>query len=245
MSASYENTGFSRAVGFEPSAILADLLRLCSAEQESAGLAREIRADIESESLARIFDEKGAVWPEVSPPQSDELTGGEHFVYLDEPNGRVFKATKPGKFGFGAGKELIHEKGRRKKPPRITVGLTDATPTEYLARLAWQNELFGDCIRVIGMSEYPNGLSVLIVQPFIWGERTDQQRIDEWFASGGWQALPHKEGAFYHRCHDLLILDALPRNVLPRPDESIFPFDVVIVRPDEDLKWSLKLSKVT
>lgn len=224
MSPPHENLGFSEREGFEPSSVLADLRRLCPAEPEGAGVAREIRADIESESLARIFDEKGAVWPEVAPPQGDELTGGEHFVYLDAPRGRVFKSTKAGKFGFGAGKELIH-----------------ALPSEYLARLAWQNELFGDAIRVIGMAEHPNGLSVLIAQPFVWGERTPQDRIDEWFEALGWRKIPRKDGAFHHPHHDLLILDALPRNVLTRPDGTLFPFDVVIVRPDADLKWSLGL----
>ena len=227
--------------GYEPGVILADLCRIRSAEPESLGFAREFRADIESESLAAIFDAKGALWAEIAPQQSDELTGGEHLVYLDEAHGWVFKSTKPGRFGFSVGKELVRGKGRR-TPPRVTAGLIDATPTEYLARLTWQNELFGDSIRVHGMAEYPNGRTILTSQPFVWGERTEQERINAWFETKGWQLLPRKDGAFYHPSHDLLILDALPRNVLTRPDGSIFPFDVVIVRPNNDLKWSLGLT---
>jgi hypothetical protein len=114
--------------GYEPGAILAELRRLRSAEPASLGLAREIRADRESESLVALFDATGAVWTETAPQQSDELTGGEHLVYLDEAHGRVFKSTKQ------------------------------------------------------------------------------------------------------------------PRNVLTRPDGSIFSFDVVIIRPSSDLRWSLGLS---
>ena len=227
--------------GHDPGAILAQLCRLCSAEPEGLGLAREIRADRESQSLAALFDAKGAVWTETSPPQDDELTGGEHFVHLDEPHARVFKSTKPGKFGFGVGREMVRARDRR-APPRITVGLIDATPAEYLARLAWQNELFGDRIRVHGMALYPTGVTILSTQPFVWGERTDQGRIDGWFKANGWLPLPRKDGAFYHPLRDLLLMDALPRNVLTRADGRVFPFDVVIVRPGSDLKWSLHLT---
>jgi hypothetical protein len=227
--------------GHDPGAILTELCRLCSAEPEGLGLAREIRADRESESLATLFDAKGALWTEAAPPQSDELTGGEHLVYLDESHARVFKATKPGKFGFSVGPELVRGRDRR-TTPRITVGLIDATPAEYLARLAWQNELFGDRIRVHGMVVYPGGSAVLTTQPFVWGERTPQDLIDQWFQASDWLPLPRKEGAFYHPLRDLLILDALPRNVLTRPDSAVFPFDVVIVRPSPDLKWSLRLT---
>lgn len=137
--------------GHDPGAALAELCRLCSAEPESLGLAREIRTDRESESLAVLLDAKGALWTETAPPPSDELTGGEHFVYLDETHARVFKSTKPGKFGFSVGPELVRGRGRR-TPPRI------------------------------------------------------------------------------------------PRNVLTRPDGAVFAFDVVIVRPSADLKWSLRLT---
>jgi hypothetical protein len=92
------------------------------------------------------------------------------------------------------------------------------------------------------MTEYPNGRTILTTQPFVWGERTEQEQINAWFQAEGWQLLPRKDGAFYHPVRDLLILDALPRNVLTRPDSSIFPFDVVIVRPSDDLKWSLGLA---
>lgn len=117
----------------------------------------------------------------------------------------------------------------------------DASPDEYLFRLAKQNELFADSIRVVGVARYPQGLSVLTTQPFYKGTRTDQKVIDAWFDRLGWISLPAKDGAYYHTEKDLLIMDALPRNVLTQEDGSLMPFDVVIVRPSKSLKSSLGL----
>jgi len=170
----------------------------------------------------------------------DELTGGEHIVTLSEDQGWVLKSTLPGKFGYGADVEMVIPRGRLSRP-RITAGLVDATPEEYLFRLQQQNELFGDGIRVLGVVRYPQGFSVLTSQPFYEGERTGQTRIDEWFAARGWRPVADKAGAFYDASRDLLIMDALPRNVLTFPGGTVMPFDVVVVRPGEDLKSKLGL----
>lgn len=117
----------------------------------------------------------------------------------------------------------------------------DASPEEYLFRLSAQNELFGDEIRVIGVVKYPQGISVLTTQPFYEGQRTAQPAIDHWFEAQGWRKLPSKDGAFHKKGSDLLILDALPRNVLTLTKGQIFPFDVVVVQPSQYLKSRLGL----
>ncbi|MEI6674977.1 MAG: hypothetical protein WCO57_07355 [Verrucomicrobiota bacterium] len=226
--------------GFQPADVLAGLCEIRSAEPESSGFAREIRADRETQSLIRWADAKGALWTEERPPKADELTGGEHFVTLGFDGRHVFKSTKPGKFGFAADLEMIRPLGWKAKP-RITAGLVDGTPTEYLKRLGWQNELFGDGIRVIGVTRYPQGISVLTTQPFYDGKRTDQADINAWFEGLGWRRLPAKDGAFYNVAKDLLVMDALPRNVLTLELGKVMPFDVVIVMPDEMLKSKLDL----
>ena len=101
----------------------------------------------------------------------------------------VYKSTHPGKFGFGADVEMVYPLGRSARP-RITAGLVDATPDEYLFRLMKQNELFGDDLRVMGAVKYPQGIAVLTTQPFYKGTRTDQPEIDRWFESRGWNRLP-------------------------------------------------------
>ena len=124
---------------------------------------------------------------------------------------------------------------------RITAGLVDATPDEYLFRLQKQNELFCDDIRVMGIVRYPQNISVLTTQPFYEGDRTDQPIIDAWFSGRGWRRIEAKDGAFYSPERDLLIMDALPRNVLTLINGSLMPFDVVVIQPSEFLKSRLGL----
>lgn len=50
----------------------------------------------------------------------------------------------------------------------------------------------------------------------------------------------NKEGGFYHPDKELLVLDALPRNVLTLEGGQLMPFDVVVVRPTDELRSSLK-----
>jgi hypothetical protein len=226
--------------GFHPAEVLSGLREIRAAESESSGLAREIRADREVESLVAWADARGLLSTRSRPPQPDDLTGGEHAVEINDVLGLVFKSTHPGKFGYSADVELIHPRGWKAKP-RITAGLVDASPDEYLFRLAMQNELFRDDIRVMGVARFPQGVSVLTTQPFYEGERTAQADIDAWFESPGWSKLPDKAGAFYDVVKDLLIMDALPRNVLTLANGDLMPFDVVILRPSDYLKSRLGL----
>ncbi len=93
----YEQT--SPYQGFTPVEVHTAVCRVCSAEPESVGLAREIRTDREAESFAAWADDRGALWTEYSPAKTDELTGGEHSVEIDDRSTMVFKSTHPGKFG--------------------------------------------------------------------------------------------------------------------------------------------------
>jgi hypothetical protein len=228
------------AEGFHPAEVLSGLREIRATKPEGSGLAREIRTDREVESLVAWADARGLLSTRSRPPQPDDLTGGEHSVEINEALGMVFKSTHPGKFGYSADVELVHPRGWKSKP-RITAGLVDASPEEYLFRLAMQNELFGDEIRVMGLARFPQGVSVLTTQPFYEGERTEQTHIDAWFESPGWSKLADKPGAFYDAVKNLLVMDALPRNVLTLRNGNLMPFDVVIVRPSEHLKSRLGL----
>lgn len=230
----------SPAQGYSPAEVLSGLREFCAAESGSVGLAREIRASGEIESLIRWADGKGIFANETRAPEVDDLTGGEHLVTLGLDEKHVLKTTHPGKFGFGVDVEMIHPRGWNAKP-RITAGLVDASPEEYVFRLLKQNELFADNISVIGVVRFPQGVSVLTSQPFYKGCRTEQVAIDEWFTSQGWTKVALKAGAFFRAEDDLLIMDALPRNVLTLENGELMPFDVVIVRPSEMLKCRLML----
>ena len=74
-------TGLSHAEnfsknGFEPTDVLCDVLAVCAAKSDGAGLAREIRTDSEIESLVAWADERSALWRKEIAPPKDELTGG-------------------------------------------------------------------------------------------------------------------------------------------------------------------------
>lgn len=61
--------------------------------------------------------------------------GAEHRVYKSESENVAIKATLPNKFGYSTLREGHW-----------------ASPLEYLKRLAWQNLIFGDEIRLIGVA---------------------------------------------------------------------------------------------
>jgi hypothetical protein len=60
---------------------------------------------------------------------------GEHTVYKDHGRALAIKASHAGQFGYS-----LRAEG------------ASATPLEYLERLAWQNHIFGDDIRIIGVT---------------------------------------------------------------------------------------------
>ena len=93
----------------------------------------------------------------------------------------------------------------------------------------------------MGAVRYPQGISILTNQPFYKGVRKEQPDIDTWFEVLGWEKLQFKEGAYYDVKKDLLIMDALPRNVLTLENGTLMPFDVVIVQPSHSMKLKLDL----
>lgn len=226
--------------GFQPAEVLSGIRSIRPTEPESSGYPREIRSRGEAESLITWSHARGILATRGCPPQADELTGGEHLVEINEDAGVVFKSTHPGKFGFSADVEMVHPRGRNARP-HISVGLVDASPDEYLFRLAQQNSLFGDDIRVVGAVRYPQGVSVLTSQPFYLGTRTEQSDIDTWFEARGWKRLAIRDGAYHSAEKGLLIMDALPRNVLTLEGGMVIPFDVVIVQPSQSMKLKLGL----
>lgn len=220
--------------------MFAGLRGICAAKPSSAWLAREIRSRREAEPLVILADAGGYLWRKTLHPGPDTLTGGEHLVEIDTREGLVFKITHPGKFGFGVDLEMTDPPGWNQRPS-VTASLVDGTPIDYLLRIGWQNEHFGDDIRVLGVAQFPQGVSILTTQPFYRGERTEQALIDSFFEERGWKMMSWKPGAYFHAELDLLALDALPRNVLTLQGDELMPFDVVMVKPEEMLKSKLEI----
>lgn len=71
-------------------------------------------------------------------------SGAEHEVFFDAANNAAVKLTRAGSCGHS-----LIEEGR------------SALPSEYLFRLYYQNELFGDCIRLLGFLAGDSSLRAL------------------------------------------------------------------------------------
>src|SRR5215207_2818505 len=76
--------------------------------------------------------------------------GAEHRVYKDGTEGCAIKSTHPNKFGYST-----YDEERW------------ATPSEYLTRLGWQNLLFGDDLRIVGVAYEDGQMEVVTSQPWI------------------------------------------------------------------------------
>ena len=87
-----------------------------------------------------------------------ERGGEEHRLWLAEEGQRYFKATFPGRCGFAV---ILTHAG--------VPDLADATPLEYLERLILQNRVFGDKVRLEGITQEPGGTAIVTSQPHLWG----------------------------------------------------------------------------
>jgi hypothetical protein len=177
----------------------------------SIGKRRE-RVDRERRALLQWAKENGKLKSEL--PQED-VRGGEHIVYFDQPRQRVLKATLPNaNFGFGI--------AYGSKTP-------GATPCEYLDRLRTHNRIFSDQValeHIVPMA--PGELSIVTSQPFIRGNDPTQREIDAMIIKKGFEKLG--EGMFYHSGEGVLIHDLFPRNAKTDSDGFIHAIDPVIQR---------------
>lgn len=77
--------------------------------------------------------------------------GAEHRVYHDQAHGLAIKATHTNRFGHSTYGEGFQ-----------------ATPSEYLRRLAWCNLLFGDEYRILGVAfDEEQQIEIVCSQPWI------------------------------------------------------------------------------
>lgn len=160
-------------------------------------------------------------------PAPEREGGREHDVTLHEPTGRWIKYTKRSASGYTVDWD-----------DRGAPYLLNATPREYLQRLCWQNELFGDNIHLVGLwQESPHQWRLITTQPGLQGERTTLDELAEAFVAVGFALLPWRgigyEGSLSLRIESFDIWDVHPANVLLSPDHLPLPIDVIVTRsPD-------------
>ena len=148
-------------------------------------------------------------------------SGAEHRVYHDQARGLAVKATHTNRFGhstFGEGAQ--------------------ATPTEYLRRLAWCNLLFGDEYTIIGIAfDEEQQIEIVCSQPWIVSHPIRpvpfDHEIDLYFQGFGFLRSPLNPDApvFYHLGFDLIVADAHDTNILRDAEGHLAAIDVVVGPP--------------
>lgn len=150
--------------------------------------------------------------------------GAEHRVYSDSVNNLAIKATLPNKFGHSV----------------YGPGCT-ATPVEYFERLAWQNAIFGDGIRVIGVSYEEDQLEIVTSQPWIKAHSIRPipfpEEIDAYLLRFGFHRVPFAVDAplFYSAELGLVVADAHDQNILRDQEGKFAAIDVVVGYPGPEL----------
>jgi serine/threonin/tyrosin kinase-like protein len=148
-------------------------------------------------------------------------SGAEHRVYHDQAHGLAVKATHTNRFGHSTYGEGVQ-----------------ATPSEYLRRLAWCNLLFGDDYKIIGVAfDEEQQIEIVCSQPWIVSHPIRpvpfENEIDSYFQGFGFLRSPLNPDApvFYHLGFNLIITDAHDTNILRDSDGHLAAIDVVVGTP--------------
>lgn len=154
--------------------------------------------------------------------------GAEHETYFDPVDGVAVKLTHDGRFGH-----CLRDEG------------AVATPFDYLQRLAWHNELFGDDIVLHGLLENTAGIRLVTSQSWIESHPSKlsptQAEIDIFLSEFGFQRSPLYPNGFiyFNRETGLVIGDAQPTNLLLDREGVIHPIDLVISAPSDPFRQRL------
>lgn len=143
---------------------------------------------------------------------------------LDPATGRWIKFTKPSASGYTVswgdeGEPYLH----------------NALPLDYLQRLLWHNEVFGDDVHLVGLWQpLPHQWRIVTTQPGLQGTRASLDDLAAAFVASGFTLLPWRgigyAGSLSLRFEGFDIWDVHPANVLLSPDGIPLPFDVIITR---------------
>lgn len=151
--------------------------------------------------------------------------GAEHHVRKNEADGTAVKATHPNRFGHST-----LDEGQ------------SASPVEYLKRLAWQNQIFGDDIRILGVAYDDGQMEVLHSQPWISSHpirpNPFKEEIDAYMGRFEFvsTSLDLDTPVYFSKAHGLIAADAHDRNILRDGDGVLTAIDLVIGKPGESIK---------
>ena len=137
--------------------------------------------------------------------------------------------THPGSFGWSSAGEGLK-----------------ATPLEYLDRLAWQNLLFSDEIKIIAIVGEKRVLQMVTSQPYIF-EPYDSpditlEEIDHFFEVRHFDKISVNPDApwFFNSDLGIAIGDGHPGNFIRDVHGEIVPIDLVIGKPGREFREKIQ-----
>ncbi|GAA5495756.1 hypothetical protein Rhal01_01935 [Rubritalea halochordaticola] len=212
-----------RFSGHDPSAVA----RALRESHEASGEGEDFSSELQIQEFIKWIGNCGepeiiGYWESLTEISNNTA---EHLVRYDVNAHRAIKKTLAGNYGFILNGNDEHE---------------GSSLLEYLDRLALQNELFGDDIRVIGGFPLESSLAlfskptapVLTSQPFRDGasdqrEIPTEDEIECYMSSKGFVPLKDKFYGWWNEEKRILVVDAKPDNfVFTR--EGIVPIDLQI-----------------
>ena len=149
--------------------------------------------------------------------------GAEHRVYKKAAaDSLAIKSTLPNKFGYSTQREGEW-----------------ASPAEYLKRLAWQNLIFCDDIRIVGVAYEDDQMEVITSQPWISAHEFRpnplKEEIEQYMGEFGFVAtsLDLDTPLYYSPDLGLLAADAHDRNIIRDLNGRLAAIDLIIGPPSE------------
>ncbi|MCW5557861.1 MAG: hypothetical protein KIT22_08520 [Verrucomicrobiae bacterium] len=172
------------------------------------------------------------------------VTGGgaEHNVFFDDATQRYFKLTIGGGLTIGSDYRI----GKRSQRWLTLPFVREATPREYLERLALFNQVFGDDLRLEGVIADAEPPCVVTSQPVIHGRETTAAEIAHFLTRLEFQPVPgvvagrHDSVSFYRPDDRVAVFDAHGENFLT-DHGHVAPIDAFIIRVEGDLHAFLTL----
>ncbi len=221
--------------GYPPQSAASDLRGILAAGGGVPGQDLGARRAAETRALEAWADRIG--WLDASYYLTPAREGGlEHRIWLDDAGGRVIKVTLPSRTGRTV--RLVQPPPESRELHRL-VRLADATPLEYLDRLALHNEAFGDDVRVLGVVRDSLGRSSIVIsQAFLKGTRPRESDVLHFMQAAGFRQLA-AEPAFFRASDRVAAFDAHTANFVRTSGETV-PFDVITFHVDSEMARTLE-----
>jgi len=172
--------------------------------------------------LKAIRDAGSIPWEDIGAFGKPDTVASEHQIWFKE--GKVFKATAYGKFGHS-----------------IEKGPGNASPLEYLRRIAATNEAFDDSARIVGKFEDKDGnLGLIHVQDFIQENpenptQPTPKQIIQFLESRGFfpaEGRPTNYEVWINPDLGIEVTDLHPGNLIVDATGKLVPIDVIANKYD-------------